>query len=121
MDRDRTLLLERIGEQATLRDLGARHGMSAEGVRKAIRRATHEHIRDIVVDLWEAQAAGQVLVLAIPAGLDEDQGRAIDYLRWTLAELERLWGVRADVRYLPAPDGTIAFALTDPQMPGGKP
>ena len=96
-------------------------GVSHETVRKRLRAATHDHIRDIVVNLWQAQRDGQMLLLAIPAGFDAEQNLAIDYLRWVLGQLAELWGIRADVHYRPTPDGAIAFGLTDPAMPGGQP
>lgn len=117
MSRDHEILERRIRGE-TLREIGQEFDLSPEGVRGIVKRATHDHIARLVAEMWSAQRSGQALVLAVPSWADAgDQAAVVDYLRWVLRELDRLWDVQPVIEYRPTLDGAFVFALTDPAMP----
>lgn len=120
-DRDREVLLERIGG-ATLREIGEAHDLTAEGVRLVvvregrkhidqIVRAAREHIDQIVLSAWVAQKEGTLLALAVPAWADQDL--AAEYFAWVAGELKQRDDVNVRLRYRPTPDGSFVFAIED--------
>lgn len=112
MDRDAEVLTERIGGD-TLREIGERHDLSIEGVRVVVAREARRHIDKLVLDMWVAQKEGTLLTLAVPAGSDDDQHLAVQYLEWVLGEMGKRDDVNVRVVYRPTPDGSFAFALRD--------
>lgn len=109
-DRDREVLLERIGG-ATLREIGERHDLTAEGVRLVVVRAAREHIDQIVLDMWVAQKEDKLLALAVPAWADQDL--AAEYFAWVAGELKQRDEVDVRLRYRPTPDGSFVFVIED--------
>jgi hypothetical protein len=109
-DRDRQVLQERIGG-ATLREIGARHDLTAEGVRLVIVRAAREHIDQVVLAAWLAHKEGKLLALAVPAWADQDL--AAEYFAWVAGELKRRDDGFWRVHYRPTPDGSFVIAIED--------
>jgi hypothetical protein len=112
MGRDETILTERI-HGSTLREIGERHGLSAEGVRQICARESIEHISRIQCSIWAAQAQGYLWVFVVPAGSATEQAAAVSYFDWVLHELAKGGGLDIKVHYRPTPEGSFAFALED--------
>jgi hypothetical protein len=123
-DRDQMVLAERV-RGATLRQIGADVGLTAEGVRQAYRRACRQHVDSIVLQMWLAQKTGELVVLAVPAWAGpDDQRQVIAYLDWLLGEFEKRDDVVVRVHYRPTTEGSFCFALEDtsfdPKTGGGS-
>jgi hypothetical protein len=107
-DRDQQVLTERIAG-GTLRDIGARHGLSHEGVRVVADRAARRHLDDLQARLAANIATDNLEVLLIPGHSGPDFDEAIAYVQWVTRELAGR-GVKLRVHYRPADSG-VAFGL----------
>ena len=114
MTRDQAILMEHIGGDS-FRKLGAHHGLSAMRCHAIYRAETTRHVNEVLLQMWLAQKCDQLLVLAVPDGLADDQAAAIRYLDWLLHEFAEL-GEDIHVHYRPTLTGAIAFALEDRRL-----
>ena len=109
-ERDTAVLTERIAG-AKLRDIGARHGLSHEGVRVVADRTGRRHLDDLQRRLAANVGTDDLEVLLVPDHSGPAFDAAIAYVGWvTHALAER--GVELKVTYRPAESG-VAFGLED--------
>ncbi len=99
-----------VGEP--LKRLARAEGVSEPAIHGLVSRAGRRHIERLIPEMWAAQKAGDVLILAVPDGPESDQRLAVAYLNWLLSELPE-WGVRPRVHYRPVAGGGFAFGLED--------
>ncbi len=116
---------ERVGDIARerilgvpLRDLGARHGLSHEGVRQIAQRSLRREIDRIELDLLAGKATGELVGIPVPLDDDEALDFALAWVRYVLQQLrEREVEVRVHARAI---DAALVFALEDTSDYSGK-
>lgn len=109
-ERDQAILMERVGGD-TLREIGERHDLTAEGVRLVLIREGRKHIDQIVLAAWACQKTGGLLMLGVPAWAPTDL--ATEYLAWVADQLRQRDDGQWAIHYRPTPDGSFAFAIED--------
>jgi hypothetical protein len=108
VQRDERMLRDHIGG-ASLRDLGDRFGLSHEGARQVVVRASRKHIDRLELDLMAGAKTGDWPTLLVPHQHQEDWQLMLRYLQWVLDQL-RGRDVPVTVTTTNTPSGT-AFQL----------
>jgi hypothetical protein len=86
LGRDTTILHERIAG-STLRDIGARHGLTAEGARLIIAREGRRQIDELERRLLGNVGTNDVEVFVVPGHSGPDFDVALAHFAWALKEL----------------------------------
>jgi hypothetical protein len=110
--RNQSMLVDRLRGR-TFAQQGDQYGVSPQAAHVIVERVGRRHVEAIVTQMWLAQKAGQLLVLAVAPELAEEQTAAVRYLEWLLTQLPD-YSVEPKVHYRPAGlDGGFVFALED--------
>jgi hypothetical protein len=109
--RDQVILRAHLGSP-TFREIGGSVGLSAERVRLAYDRAARAHLLDVLTRVQDAQATGDVYVLAVPAVNTDEMMLVIAYTVWFRRELAKQFpDIKLELVYVPAPTGGLAIAF----------
>lgn len=104
-NRDEQMLMDRISG-STLRDVGERRAMTAEGARLAIAREGRKQIDRLELALLANRKTGDVELFVIPDHAGPDFDLALAYLRWATGELTKR-GIKVQVHYRPTYNGVV--------------
>lgn len=115
VQRNLGMLYQRVAG-ATLQEIADEHSVTSQTVHVIVDRTGRRHVEDVLLQMWLAQKQDTLLVLAVPAGLAEEQRLTLRYVDWLLSEFAAL-GETVRVHYRPAGfDGGFVLALEDRKL-----
>jgi hypothetical protein len=99
------MLRERL-QGSTLAEVGARHDLTAEGVRVIVAREGKRQIDELAARLRANRETGEVEAFVIPEHSGPDFDLALSYFQWCVKQLAQR-GVEVRVHYRPAHNGVV--------------